>query len=173
MSRLSFSDRPAVLTPDLPCAPPNTPQLRSVHSTPLYTCVQWCTLLYIMYSSVQEGPVAKSAGSPLAYVQCSRQLLDCLVADWPAAATGCTDTRWPPATSHQPPPPRCEHPATDAQTATTLSRHVAHVLPPSAQLAALRLAEVPGAPMGRSAAAGEAGVILTLTRHSSLSLSPL
>ena len=123
-----------------------------------------------MYSSVQEGPVAKSGGSPLAYVQCSRQLLD---AWWQTGrplpqAAQTQDGHQPPA-----PPPRCEHPATDAQTATTLSRHVAHVLPRSAQLAALRLSEVPGAPMGRSAAAGEAGVILTLTRHSSLSLSPL
>ena len=167
MSRLSFSDRPAVLTPELPCALPNTPQLRSVHCTPLYTCVQRCKL----YSSVQECRVYKSAGSSLALCPVFPPITE--YAWWqtgrPLACPQAAQTQ----DGHQPAPPRCEHPATDAQTATTLSRHVAHVLSRSAALAARRLAEVPGAPMGRSAAAGEAGVILSLTRHSSLSLSPL
>ena len=89
MSRLSFSDRPAVLTPELPCALPNTPQLRSVHCTPLYTCVQRCKL----YSSVNCTAVYKNVQCTRVqallwpYVQCSRQLLSMpggrLAGRWP------------------------------------------------------------------------------------------
>ena len=85
------------MTPDLPCAPPNTPQLRSVHSTPLYTCVLYTTVHNVQRCTRRSSGQEWRLSSGLCPV--FPPITGCLVADWPAAATGCTDTRWPPATS--------------------------------------------------------------------------